>query len=362
MIRFWMDLGIEGFRFDAIDHISKDENYHMDEKTEKVHQYIREMNCNSYGKSGNTVTVGETGSANIESAKLYSNPERHELDMIFQFELMGIDGVRAGNWEPKKYSLADLKNLMEKWQTQLDGQSWNSLFLGNHDYPRSLSRFGNTAPKYRKASAKMLGTFLHGMKGIPYIYQGDELGMINMPFQDISEYRDVESLNFYNMKLKAGWNKEKIMEYLARNSRDNGRTPMQWDDTENAGFSKKTPWIAVNPSYKEINAKECLNDPDSVFYHYKKLVQLRKEKKVMVYGNFKMLYREHPKVFAYSRNYRNEQIIVICNFTSDKTEVPQMNGLTEKNILLSNYENLMTDKNVLYLRPYEAIIFQTQGV
>ena len=289
MIRFWMDLGIEGFRFDAIDHISKDENYHMDEKTEKVHQYIREMNCNSYGKSSNTVTVGETGSANIESAKLYSNPERHELDMIFQFELMGIDGVRAGNWEPKKYSLADLKNLMEKWQTQLDGQSWNSLFLGNHDYPRSLSRFGNTAPKYRKASAKMLGTFLHGMKGIPYIYQGDELGMINMPFQDISEYRDVESLNFYNMKLKAGWNKEKIMEYLARNSRDNGRTPMQWDDTENAGFSKKTPWIAVNPSYKEINAKECLNDPDSVFYHYKKLVQLRKEKKVMVYGNFKML-------------------------------------------------------------------------
>ena len=362
MIRFWMDLGIEGFRFDAIDHISKDENYHMDEKTEKVHQYIREMNCNSYGKSSNTVTVGETGSANIESAKLYSNPERHELDMIFQFELMGIDGVRAGNWEPKKYSLADLKNLMEKWQTQLDGQSWNSLFLGNHDYPRSLSRFGNTAPKYRKASAKMLGTFLHGMKGIPYIYQGDELGMINMPFQDISEYRDVESLNFYNMKLKAGWNKEKIMEYLARNSRDNGRTPMQWDDTENAGFSKKTPWIAVNPSYKEINAKECLNDPDSVFYHYKKLVQLRKEKKVMVYGNFKMLYREHPKVFAYSRNYRNEQIIVICNFTSDKTEVPQMNGLTEKNILLSNYENLMTDKNVLYLRPYEAIIFQTQEV
>lgn len=362
MIRFWMDLGIEGFRFDAIDHISKDENYHMDEKTEKVHQYIREMNCNSYGKSSNTVTVGETGSANIESAKLYSNPERHELDMIFQFELMGIDGVRAGNWEPKKYSLADLKNLMEKWQTQLDGQSWNSLFLGNHDYPRSLSRFGNTAPKYRKASAKMLGTFLHGMKGIPYIYQGDELGMINMPFQDISEYRDVESLNFYNMKLKAGWNKEKIMEYLARNSRDNGRTPMQWDDTENAGFSKKTPWIAVNPSYKEINAKECLNDPDSVFYHYKKLVQLRKEKKVMVYGNFKMLYREHPKVFAYSRNYRNEQIIVICNFTSDKTEVSQMNGLTEKNILLSNYENLMTDKNVLYLRPYEAIIFQTQEV
>lgn len=362
MIRFWMDLGIEGFRFDAIDHISKDENYHMDEKTEKVHQYIREMNCNSYGKSSNTVTVGETGSANIESAKLYSNPERHELDMIFQFELMGIDGVRAGNWEPKKYSLADLKNLMEKWQTQLDGQSWNSLFLGNHDYPRSLSRFGNTAPKYRKASAKMLGTFLHGMKGIPYIYQGDELGMINMPFQDISEYRDVESLNFYNMKLKAGWNKEKIMEYLARNSRDNGRTPMQWDDTENAGFSKKTPWIAVNPSYKEINAKECLNDPDSVFYHYKKLIQLRKEKKVMVYGNFKMLYREHPKVFAYSRNYRNEQIIVICNFTSDKTEVPQMNGLTEKNILLSNYENLMTDKNVLYLRPYEAIIFQTQEV
>ena len=362
MIRFWMDLGIEGFRFDAIDHISKDENYHMDEKTEKVHQYIREMNCNSYGKSSNTVTVGETGSANIESAKLYSNPERHELDMIFQFELMGIDGVRAGNWEPKKYSLADLKNRMEKSHTQLGGQSWNSVFLGNHDYPRSLSRFGNTAPKYRKASAKMLGTFLHGMKGIPYIYQGDELGMINMPFQDISEYRDVESLNFYNMKLKAGWNKEKIMEYLARNSRDNGRTPMQWDDTENAGFSKKTPWIAVNPSYKEINAKECLNDPDSVFYHYKKLVQLRKEKKVMVYGNFKMLYREHPKVFAYSRNYRNEQIIVICNFTSDKTEVPQMNGLTEKNILLSNYENLMTDKNVLYLRPYEAIIFQTQEV
>ena len=362
MIRFWMDLGIEGLRFDAIDHISKDENYHMDEKTEKVHQYIREMNRESFGKSANTVTVGETGSANIESAKLYSNPARHELDMIFQFELMGIDGVRAGNWEPKKYSLADLKELMEKWQTQLDGQSWNSLFLGNHDYPRSLSRFGNTAPEYRKVSAKMLGTFLHGMKGIPYIYQGDELGMINMPFQDICEYRDVESLNFYNMKLKEGWDKEKIMEYLARNSRDNGRTPMQWDDTENAGFSEKTPWIAVNPAYKEINAKECLNDPDSIFYHYKKLIQLRKEKKTLVYGNFEMLYREHPKVFAYSRNYKSEQIVVICNFTSDKTEVLQINALTEKNILLSNYENLVTDKNVLHLRPYEAIIFQTQGV
>ena len=362
MIRFWMDLGIEGFRFDAIDHISKDENYRMDEKTEKVHQYIREMNQESFGKSGNTVTVGETGSANIESAKLYSNPARHELDMVFQFELMGIDGIRSGNWDPKEYSLAELKALMEKWQTQLDSQSWNSLFLGNHDYPRCLSRFGNTTPPYRKVSAKMLGTFLHGMKGIPYIYQGDELGMINMPFHDISEYKDVESLNFYNMKLKEGWKKEKIMEYLARNSRDNARTPMQWDDTENAGFSEETPWIAVNPSYKEINAKECLNDPDSVFYYYKKLIQLRKEKKVLVYGNFEMLYREHPKVFAYSRNYEREQIVVICNFTGEKTEVLQMEGFTEKNILLSNYQDFVTDRDVLYLRPYEAIIFQTQGV
>ncbi len=362
IIRFWMDLGIEGFRFDAIDHISKDEHYHLDDKSNKIHKYLNEMNRKSFGRSDRIVTVGETGAANIESANLYSNPNRHELDMIFQFELMGIDGVRSGNWDPKEYSLKDLKYLLEKWQTQLDSQSWNSLFLGNHDYPRCLSRFGNDSPKYRTLSAKMLATFFLGLKGIPYIYQGDEIGMVNMPFQDIRDYRDVESLNFYDIKRHDGWDQTKIMSYLRRNSRDNARTPMQWDDTAQAGFTRGEPWIKVNPSYKDLNVKKCLADPDSIFYHYQNLIRLRKQKKILVYGDFQLLYRDHPQVFAYRRTYETEEILIICNFSDKEARLETTQTFATKNILISNYKDLVTNNGMLCLRPYEAIIFQAQEV
>lgn len=220
MIRFWMDKGIRGFRLDAIDNIVKDGHGGNDQQSPQIHTYLQEMTKNTFGLRNDVLTVGETGGTTLEMAKEYSNPERKELDMVFQFKLMDIDGVRSGNWEPKAYTLPQLKTIMESWQTGLDEIGWNSLFWGNHDYPRAISRFGNDTPEYREQSGKMLATLLYGMKGTPYLYQGDEIGMTNVVNTKISQYQDIESANFAKEKQELGWSEEKIMSYLLRNSRD----------------------------------------------------------------------------------------------------------------------------------------------
>lgn len=307
------------------------------------------------------VTVGEASGADTEEARLYSAPDRQELDMVFQFEVMGIDGTRTRDFEPKGYTLKDLKQVMAKWQTELGSDAWNSLFWSNHDYPRAVSRFGNDAPEYRVLSAKMLATLLHGMRGTPYIYQGEEIGMTNVRYSDISDYRDIETINFYKKKKSEGWAEEKIMEYVRRNSRDNARTPMQWDDSAGAGFSEGTPWIGLNPNYTEINVCQNRQDRASVFYHYKKLIELRKTKDVLVYGSFQMEYETHSQIFAYTRNYEDESVLVICNFDRTTCSIPLNISVDEKDILLSNYEDLKKEDETLCLRPYEAVMIQTGG-
>jgi len=361
MIGFWMDKGIKGFRLDAIDNIAKDERGCHDTASGKVHEFLRELNENTFGTAKHLVTVGETGSAGIKDAKLYSDPKRRELDMIFQFEVMGIDGTRTGTVEPKEYTLKDLKQVMSKWQAELDDVGWNSLFWSNHDYPRAVSRFGNDSPKYRTVSAKMLATLLHGMKGTPYIYQGEELGMTNIAFNGIYDYRDIETLNFYEKKKAEGWPKERIMEYIYRNSRDNARTPMQWDASEYAGFSDTAPWIRLNPNYTEINAAKNLADEHSVFYYYKKLIELRHTMDVLVYGTYQLEYEAHPQVFSYTRRYHDESVLVICNFCEASCSIPLSLSFEDKDVLISNYETRQKKNSILYLRPYEALMIQTGG-
>ncbi|AJA47877.1 oligo-1,6-glucosidase [Clostridium pasteurianum DSM 525 = ATCC 6013] len=360
MINFWIDKGIKGFRLDAIDNISKDLEKKIMNSGPKIHEYLKKMNENTFGKHNQLVTVGETGGATPELAKLYTDPERHELDMIFQFELMGIDGVRSGDWIQKEYSLIDLKNIMTKWQTELNEIGWNSLFWGNHDYPRVVSRFGDHSEDYRILSAKMLATMLHGMKGIPYIYQGEEIGMTNIKFTNIEDYRDVETKNFYKRKIDEGCSMDEIMSYIYRNSRDNARTPMQWDDTEHGGFTKGVPWIKENSNYTTINVKQCLEDKNSIFYHYQKLLKLRQEKEVFVYGSYELIYPEHPQVFAYRRTLEKEKILVICNFYGTETII-NIKTNDKPKLLISNYRDTNINIDNLHLRPYEAVIYQMEG-
>lgn len=360
MIRFWMACGVEGFRLDAIDNIAKDSECRKDINGQKVHSFLHELHQNTFAHAEKMITVGETGDATLELARLYSDPARQELDMVFQFELMSIDGVRSGSWEPLDYTLYDLRKLMTKWQTELVQPAWNALFWSNHDYPRVVSRFGNDSPQYRELSAKMLATLLHGMKGTPYIYQGEELGMGNVQFTGIGDYRDIETLRFYARKKNEGWTEHKIMKYIYRNSRDNARTPMQWDRSRNAGFTNGTPWIPLNPEYKEINAATCLADADSIFYYYQKLIRLRKEKRVLVYGDYSLRYENHPHIFAYCRSLEGEAVLVICNFHDADTSLVLQEKLLQEQIWISNYGELCLSEEgtTLYLRPYEAVMVQ----
>lgn len=354
MINFWIDKGIRGFRLDAIDYIAKMEDYSRDSTTPLVHGYLHELNRNTFGKHKDIVTIGETGAATVESARLYAIPEREELDMIFQFELMGIDGIRSGDWRPKEYTIKDFKDVISKWQYGLQGRAWNSLFLNNHDYPRCVSRFGNDCDEYRIVSAKMLATMLHGLNGIPYIYQGEELGMKNMQFESIRNYRDIESIRFAENRKRDGWTEGEILSYLYRNSRDNARTPMQWNDLDNAGFTTGTPWLGVNPNYTDVNVQENMEEPYSIWNYYKKLIFLRKNKEVFAYGKYCVLWPDHPKIFAYERLMANEKLIVICNMSDQQTGIPDV--VPEGNILICNYEMKPFDIKSKSLRAYEAFM------
>lgn len=359
MMNFWVDKGIGGFRMDVIDLIGKVPDEMITGNGPKLHDYLQEMNKAAL-EGHDLLTVGETWGATPEIAKLYSNPKRKELSMVFQFEHIGLDQIEGKEkWDVKPLDLLDLKKVLSKWQTELEGEGWNSLFWNNHDLPRIVSRWGNDR-EYRVESAKMLATLLHGMKGTPYIYQGEELGMTNVRFEDINEYNDIETLNMYKDRISKGYSHDEIMTSIYAKGRDNARTPMQWDSTENAGFTTGKPWLAVNRNYKFINAEDCLQDKDSIFYHYKKLINIRKHNDTIIYGDYKLLLPEDKNIFAYSRELNGDKIVVVCNFYDKEVNLNFKEDFNNVEILLSNYKDSSIFMKDLKLRPYEAIMYRVK--
>ena len=357
MMNWWLDQGIAGFRMDVIDLIGKIPDQKIKENGPKLHSYLHEMNEATFGHR-DSMTVGECWGATPEIGRLYTDPERKELSMIFQFEQIQLDKKPGGQrWDLKSLYLPDLKRVFSKWQTELEGHGWNSLFWNNHDLPRIVSRWGNDG-EYRVLSAKMLATLLHGMKGTPYIYQGEEIGMTNVPFQTIDEFPDIETQNIYKERLKAGFTEEETMHAIRAKARDNARTPMQWNAEKNEGFTEGTPWYRVNPNYKEINVEQALADPESVFYHYQKLIQLRKEHDIMVYGTYQLLFPEDEDLYIYTRTLEEEKWLIVCNF-HEKTRKFRCKRAGQ--VMLSNYADTPATEKIAELRPYEAVIYQMES-
>ena len=355
MMNFWIDMGVGGFRMDVIDVIGKIPDQEIKENGPKLHEYLQEMNRETFGDK-NLMTVGECWGADIENGSLYSDPERKELDMIFQFEQMLLDQVSGEQkWDLKPLELKQLRQAFAKWQKALEGKGWNSLFWNSHDLPRIVSRWGNDK-EYRVESAKMLATVLHGMKGTPYIYQGEEIGMTNYPFSCIEDFFDVESVNMYRERKQMGYPEEEIIKSLCAKSRDNARTPMQWDNSPSAGFTEGTPWCRVNPNYTKINAEEALKDQNSIFHYYKKLIRLRKEEPILIYGTFELFCPEDEHIFAYTREWKGKKWLVVGNFY-EKSACFDYHG--KGRTLLSNYEQASeTRLEQMKLRPYEATIYE----
>lgn len=372
MMNWWCEKGIDGFRMDVISLISKPEGLpdgipgetgYADSGCANgphVHEYLKEMNRKVLSHY-DLITVGEAAGVTLEEAKRYANADGSELNMVFQFEHMGSGPEadnRYGKWDSHKMPLPVWKKILSRWQTGLEGKAWNSLFLSNHDQPRSVSWFGNDSEQYREISAKMLGTCLHMMQGTPYVYQGEELGMCNAYFDQLEDYRDIESLNAYKeLTETCGVSHEEMMGYLKRISRDNARTPMQWDDSANAGFTTGTPWIKVNSNYKTVNAKQQTTDPDSVFSYYKELIRLRHENDIIVYGEYELLEPQNEELFIYTRSWNNEQLMVLCNFTEKDIVIPAAVTAqipADAQILISNYVGNLES----VLRPYEARVYR----
>lgn len=353
MMNYWIDLGIGGFRMDVIDLIGKEVDLKIKENGPKLHEYIQEMYENTL-KDKDLLTVGECWGANPDIAKLFSAEDRHELSMVFQFEHIMLDQNGGDKWNLKPLDLLELKRVFTKWQTELKNEGWNSLFWDNHDLPRIVSRWGNDK-KYRVESAKMLAILLHGMKGTPYIYQGEEIGMTNIDFNNIEDFADIEAINAYKERISLGYDEKDVLKSLRTKARDNARTPMQWNDKANAGFTKGKPWYRVNSNYTQINVKQALADENSIFYCYQKLIQMRKENPIMVYGDYELLLPKDKNIYAYKRTYQNKTWLIICNFYEHNVEF-SLNGTGK--ILISNYENSCTDLTKGKLRPYEAIIYE----
>lgn len=355
MINWWLDKGAAGFRLDVIDQIAKDPELKVTCNGPRLHEFIRELNRETFGR-GYYLTVGEAWGADTERAKLYSNPDGSEFSMVFQFEHIGLDQIPGKEkWDLAPLPFLKLKEVLEKWQLALYQKGWNSLFWNNHDLPRIVSRWGNDK-EYREESAKMLAALLHGMQGTPFIYQGEELGMTNVDFA-LEDYRDIETLNLYRDRSAAGYSHEEIMESIHAKSRDNARTPMQWDDSENAGFTDGTPWIRVNPNYRQIHAAGQMKEEASVFCFYQKLIELRKRYPVFAEGSFRLLHREHPQIFAYERKTEKERLLVVCNFYGQETDYPCPADWEGMELLLFNGKPCGGKKEHSMentLRPYEA--------
>ncbi len=365
MMTWWCDKGIDGFRMDVISLISKTKEM-PDGKINgfygdygpycvhgpNVHRYLQEMNEKVLSKY-DIMTVGETPGVTPELAKQYAGEDTHELNMVFQFEHVDTAG-KYGKWTDEKMPLKKLKDIMSRWQTELYGEAWNSLFWDNHDQPRAVSRFGDDRPQYRDAAAKMLATCLHMMQGTPYVYQGEELGMTNYPFQSPADFRDIESINAYREWCESGKAAhEDFWPCMLFISRDNARTPVQWDDSKNAGFTSGTPWIPVNPNYTEINAKAETADPDSVFHYYKKLIALRKQNPIIVYGKYEPLLKDSEELFVYTRTLGGEKLFVACNFTDKEASLSLPEEFIGSDRLISNMENDYSRREII-LKPYEA--------
>lgn len=379
MVEWWLKKGVDGFRFDAVAHIVKAEGlpdadnpgkqplvraYQMFSNLERVHELLRRLNEEVLDHF-DIMTVGETSGLGPEQAIDYVGDKRNELNMVFQFEHMFMDahGQGTGKWEIKPWTLLELKKIMSRWQTVLHNVGWNANYLSNHDQPRALSRFGNDK-EYRVESAKMLATFTHMLEGTPYIFQGEEIGMTNIAFKTIDDYRDVETLNYYEQQRKLGQPEEQIMKAIWYKSRDNARTPMQWDQSPGAGFSEGVPWIKVNDNYTEINAAAQLQDPKSIFHYYRKLIALRKQHEVIVYGKYKLLLPLDTEMFVFTRSLESECLLVILNFFDRDPvfEWPDEYDATHAELLISNYEPAQgEDIHAFQLRPYEARVYKISG-
>nr|WP_302020259.1 alpha-glucosidase [uncultured Acetatifactor sp.] len=358
MINWWIGKGVGGFRLDVIDQIAKEPDRKITNNGPRLHEFLRELSRETFQKA-DLVTVGEAWGADTELAKLYSNPDGSELSMVFQFEHICLDQMPGKEkWDLAPLPFLKLKEVFGRWQTQLHGKGWNSLFWNNHDLPRIVSRWGNDG-EYRVESAKMLAILLHGMQGTPYIYQGEELGMTNVRYE-IGEYRDIETLNLYQERLEKGYEKEEIMRSIHAKSRDNARTPMQWNDGENAGFTAGEPWIRTNPNYREINAAKQTEDEDSVFRCYQELIRFRKEYPVFAEGEFRMLLETDEDIFAYTRTDGDSQLLVICNFHDRTVKCPLETPEPDGKLLIGNYRDRAGGPDgTLLLRPYEARMYLT---
>ena len=364
MMTRWCKKGIDGFRMDVISLISKPEGF-PDAKVvglygdmnicangPKVHDYLKEMNQKVLSKF-DIMTVGETAGVTLDEAKRYANSEGSELNMVFQFEHMNLDSGEKFKWSTKHIPLVPLKENLTKWQLGLDDVAWNSLYFCNHDQPRIVSRLGDDSDEFRELSAKCIATCLHMMQGTPYVYQGEELGMTNTVFNSVDDFRDLESVNAYRELIESGlYTKEDMFPKIAHKSRDNARTPMPWDTSENAGFTTGTPWLALNPNYNKINVADQLKREDSVFHYYQKLIKLRKEYEIIVYGKYELLLPDDEHIFAYVRTLGNQKLLVVCNFSKTEQKF-DFSGYENAKVLISNYDGNISEKATL--KPYSAI-------
>lgn len=370
VVNFWIEKGVKGFRLDVINLISKPDTLENDYVGDgrrfytdgpRIHKHLKELNENTFGKHEDIITVGEMSSTTIENCLKYSNPDEKELSMVFNFHHLKVDYKDGDKWKLKEFDFEELKHLFNTWQTSMmEGNGWNAVFWCNHDQPRIVSRLGDDK-NYHEQSAKMLATAVHCLRGTPYIYQGEEIGMTNAYFNDMNKYRDVESLNYYNILREQGHTEEETYDIIMARSRDNSRTPMQWNDEVNAGFSEATPWLSVIDNYKTINVKNNLENENSIYYHYKKLIELRKQYEVIAEGTYEPMLPDHEAVYAYHRTLNNDVLIVLNNFYGKDTQVTlDLEDVKDYQCLLSNYEAKELTQQ-LTLRPYESVVFYKKG-
>ncbi len=359
MMRWWLDRGVDGFRMDVINMISKDLDAGVFAHGPRMHEFLQEMHREVLGNGKKLMSVGEMPGVTVEEARLVTDPARAELDMVFQFEHVQVD-QGSTKWDLLPLDLRGLKATLGRWQLGLAEVGWNSLYWNNHDQPRAVSRFGSDAPEHRVASAKLLGTVLHLHRGTPYVYQGEELGMTNTPFAGVTDFRDIESVNYHAAATALGRTAEEVLTALRTKSRDNARTPLQWDDTAHAGFTTGTPWLPVNPNYREINAAAQWDDPNSVLQHYRALIALRHDEPAVVHGDFTMLLPEHPVIYAFTRRLREVQLLVLANFSAEPVpaELPDAAGWDGAELVLGNLADPPGRPGSDPLRPWEARILR----
>lgn len=370
ILNFWIEKGVRGFRFDVINLISKPSKFEDDFDGDgrrfytdgpNIHKYLKELNKETFGKYDDIVTVGEMSSTSLDNCIKYSNPDEKELSMVFNFHHLKVDYKNGDKWTLMDFDFIKLKEIFQSWQMGMQtGDGWNALFWCNHDQPRVVSRFGDDKI-YHQESAKMLATALHMMRGTPYIYQGEEIGMTDPNFDSISDYRDVETLNIYKIKKEEGIDEKTILDIIKKKSRDNSRTPMHWSAGEKAGFTTGNPWINIATNYVDINVERALSDDNSIFWHYKKLIELRKKHDIIAYGDIGFILMEHEDIFAYIRTYGNEKLLIVNNFYGKETvfELPlnvDFENYTSS-IMISNYKDSPAEFRKINLRPYESIVY-----